>query len=386
MRILYDGQVYSMQAAGGINRYFANLIARLPAHFNPALLISQARKVNYPAHPNLKVYEHGRSRLEHISYRLSTYYAKFEMRWLEHLTALKRFDIAHPTYYTLVTRRSLSDYHCPVVLTVWDMIHELFPAEMDPTGEHAQEKRRAMEAAHAIICISENTKKDLLERYPALEDKVKVTYLASEIDASLSYGTEPVPACPYYLYVGSRASHKNFAGLLQALSKTHSARPDTALCVVGAPFSETEQKLIAALGLSDRVKHYEHVDDRHLAKLYRCSVAFVYPSFYEGFGIPPLEAMSCGTAVVASNTSSLPEVVGDAGALFNPEAPDELADILLFLLDNPAARDDLIAKGYRRAQEFSWDKTVTQTLAIYRSLGGQIALPQAAPADLQAAS
>jgi glycosyltransferase involved in cell wall biosynthesis len=241
---------------------------------------------------------------------------------------------------------------------------------MDPTGDHSQEKLRAIEAAQAIICISENTKKDLLERYPRLENKVKVTYLASEIDASLSYGPEQIPARPYYLYVGSRSSYKNFEGLLVAFAKAVSVKPDVVLCVVGQPFDEVEGKLIAQFRLSDHIEHYNHVSDSHLAKLYRCSVALVYPSLYEGFGIPVLEAMSCETVVVASNTSSLPEVVGDAGILFNPRSCNDLTDILISLLSDPKQRQGVIAKGTRRAKEFTWDKTALQTLDVYRSVGG----------------
>jgi glycosyltransferase involved in cell wall biosynthesis len=248
------------------------------------------------------------------------------------------------------------------------MIHELFANEIDPKGQQAEKKRKAILAAQAVICISENTKKDLLERYSLPEEKVKVTYLASEIDASFSHGSEPVPSRPYYLYVGGRYEYKNFDGLLAAFAKALSVRPDIALCVVGSPFYETEEKLIAELGLTGHIEHYGYASDTHLAKLYRCSVAFVYPSLYEGFGIPPLEAMSCGTAVVASNCSSIPEVVGDAGILFDPKSTGDLADILLSLLDSPKERDRLIAKGYQRAQAFSWDKTVAQTLDVYRSV------------------
>lgn len=109
-----------------------------------------------------------------------------------------------------------------------------------------------------------------------------------------------------------------------------------------------------------------YLSDRHLAKLYRCSLAFVYPSLYEGFGIPPLEAMSCGTPVIASNTSSIPEVVGDAGILFNPESSNDLADILVSLIDNSLECDRLIDKGFQRSKLFNWDLTVTQTLDVYR--------------------
>ncbi|MEP6636533.1 MAG: glycosyltransferase family 1 protein [Acidobacteriota bacterium] len=362
MRVLYDGNVYLIQTAGGVNRYFANLISRLPTNIIPHLTTSQSGEVNYPAHPNLRTHKFNRFRPAGLSYRV-------EKRYFDYVTATNRFDIAHPTYYTLLTRREVKDYRCPIVITVWDMIHELFPAELDPTGRQADEKRRAVMAADAVICISENTRNDLLEHYSLPENKVKVTHLASDLNASLSHGPEPVPSRPYFLYVGRRYGYKNFDGLLKAFAKARSARPEIAVCVVGAPFNEAEQKLLRDLKVADAIDHYGAVGDAHLAKLYRRSVAFVYPSLYEGFGIPPLEAMSCGTAVIASNSSSIPEVVGDGGMLFDPTSVNALADLLLLMTDDESARARLIAKGHERAKAFSWDQTAAQTVEIYRSLG-----------------
>lgn len=363
MRVLYDGYIYAEQPAGGINRYFANLIGGLPRDFRPSLTTCQNRSVNYPAHPNLKIFNFRRFRPQRVSYRLEKYYFR-------HVSAARHFEIVHPTYYSLLTRQEVGTLRPPVVLTVWDMIHEHFPEQLDPHGRCAEEKRRAITAAAAVICISENTKNDLLERYPLDERRVTVTHLASEIDVSLSYGPEPVPSRPYYLYVGSRTGYKNFDGLLSAFAKVAPAQPDFVLCVVGPAFGDAERRRIADLGLAGRVVHYGHVSDGHLAKLYRCAVAFVYPSLYEGFGIPPVEAMSCETAVVASNRSSIPEVVGEAGLLFDPESPDELADALAHLSNSPAERDRLIAKGRERARSFSWEKTVAETLEVYRSARG----------------
>jgi glycosyltransferase involved in cell wall biosynthesis len=259
-----------------------------------------------------------------------------------------------------------------MVLTVWDMIHEIFSDQMDPPGFVAQMKRKAIKAADAIICISENTRKDLLERYPEAEDKVSVTALAADINISLANGPEVVPSRPYYLYVGSRSFYKNFGGLSAALAKAVSARPEMALCVVGAPFNEMEQRLIADLKLTNHIEHYGYPTKEHLAKLYRQSIALVYPSLYEGFGLPPLEAMSCGTAVVASDVASIPEVVGEAGLLFDPQSPDALTDRLLLLFDSPAERNRLVAKGHERVRAFSWDKTAAETLQIYRSVSKRV--------------
>lgn len=362
MRILYDGQIYKYLAAGGVIRYFANLISRLPNNFVPHFTAPKQQKVIYPVHSNLKVWEYKPFRPLRLAHRLEKYY-------FQSIAAFNHFHLAHPTYYTLLTQQELNRYRYPVVLTVYDMVHELFSDKIDPNGEHIELKRKAILSAEKLICISENTKKDLMNWYSVPEEKITVTYLAAGIDESFSHGDEPVPSRPYYLYVGSRdASYKNFDTLLLAFAKIVSVNPEIALCVVGYPLSETEVNQIAELKLSDRIEHYAYASDRHLAKLYRCSVALVYPSLYEGFGIPPLEAMSCSTPVIASNCSSIPEVVGDAGLLFDPKSVNDLADILLFLLDNPTERDRLIAKGCQRAKTFSWDKTVAQTLEVYYSV------------------
>lgn len=362
MQILYDGQIYAMQTTGGINRYFANIISRLPDNYSSTVTAIIQHSLNYPVHSKTKIYKYKRFRFNKVSSTIEKYYFRA-------ITSTKKIDVAHPTYYSLLTQREIKEYSCPVVITVHDMIHEIFAKEIEPEGYTIEAKRKAVLASQAIICVSENTKKDLLDRYPMLEGKIKVTYLASEIDDSISYGNEPVPPEPYYLYVGGRhSSYKNFDGLLLAFSKAISINPNIVLCVVGSPFDNAELKLINELKLANHIQHFRYIDDNHLAKLYRCSVALVYPSLYEGFGIPPLEAMSCGTVVVASNNSSIPEVVGNAGILFNPKAINDLVDILLSLLDAPLQRDFLISKGYQRSKEFSWDKTASQTLDIYRSV------------------
>lgn len=363
MQILYDGQIYAMQTAGGINRYFANIISRLPDDWTPVFTTCELREINCPSHPYLKIQFYQRFGFwpGRVSYWLEKYYFRAA-------TALSRSNLIHPTYYSLLTRQDMKQSPSPIVLTVWDMIHEIFAEQIDPDGRYSEEKRKAISAAQAIICISENTKRDLLKRYTIPEDRITITHLAAEIDASLAYGPEPVPDRPYLLYVGGRLGYKNFDGFLAAFAKVVSVRPDIALCVVGGPFNKAEKQLITDLKLEKHICLYPYASDTHLAKLYRCSLIFVYPSRYEGFGIPPLEAMACGTPVVASNVSSIPEVVGDAGVLFDPNLTNDLADILLDLLENSTKREHLIAKGYERAKSFSWDKTVAQTLDVYRSV------------------
>jgi glycosyltransferase involved in cell wall biosynthesis len=363
MRILYDGQIYSWQAAGGINRYFANLINRLPQDFYPSLTNCELRNVNFPDHPNLNIYFYQR-----FNFRPGRVSLQVEKYYFRTISAWNKFDLVHPTYYESLTGQDFQKFRSPVVLTVHDMIHELFSSQMDPMGTHAEMKKKAIASAQSVICISENTKRDLLRYNPISEDRITIIPQASEIGIGLSYGDESVPAQPYFLYVGSRVSYKNFDRLLKSFANVVTTSPDLRLCIVGSPFTNQEAQLIADLRLGSHLQHYGLASDRHLAKLYRCSIAFVYPSLYEGFGIPPLEAMSCGTPAIVSNTSSLPEVVAEAGLLFNPNSTDELVDCLRFVLDNPASRDRLVQKGLKRAQYFSWDKTVSQTLDVYRAV------------------
>jgi glycosyltransferase involved in cell wall biosynthesis len=361
MRILYDGSIYQWQSAGGINRYFANLISHLPENFEPVLTTCRRRRITYPAHPRLRVLGFERFRPLRVSLKL-------EGAYLRRVAAAEEFDLVHPTYYTLLSQVEMRRSRRPLVLTVWDMIHELFPEHFIDGAEMAHRKREAIEVAQAIICISENTKKDLLEHYPYLpEERVRVTHLASELNESMAYGPEPIPSRPYFLHVGARGGYKNFGTLLTAFSKLSGVYPELALCVVGVPLNTAERREIAEMKLSGRIEHYGQVSDSQLAKLYKHSVAFVYPSLYEGFGIPLVEAMACGTAVVASNRSSLPEVVVGAGLLFDPAA-DDLADVLAWLIDNPTERERLVALGLDRAREFSWDRTVAQTLEVYQSV------------------
>ncbi|MCM3871752.1 MAG: glycosyltransferase family 4 protein [Pyrinomonadaceae bacterium] len=362
MRIIYDGSIYQEQGVGGINRYFANLIRRLPPDFEPHVTTCRKPGGTDPSHQHLHNHRFRRFRPRRFSLKL-------EKRFFGRVENSITFDIAHPTYYTLLSQREFSDYRCPVVITVWDMIHELFP-KLDPSGLVAEQKRRAIEAADTVLCISENTRRDLLARHRIAESKVWVTPLASDLDPNTVESHEPGPSRPYFLSVGARAGYKNFDGLLLALASAKALVPDVALRAVGLPFTRDETKRIAELGLTGRVEGYGLVSDRQLVGLYRHSVAFVYPSLYEGFGIPLLEAMQCGTPVVASNRASIPEVVGDAGVLFDPSRADELSDILVGLVQNPASREPLIERGYKRARQFSWEKTVERTVEVYRTLAG----------------
>jgi glycosyltransferase involved in cell wall biosynthesis len=256
------------------------------------------------------------------------------------------------------------------VLTIHDMIPQIFSREIDPKREDLIIKQRAVEAADAVICDSYNTRKDLLERIKIPENRVTVIHLASELSQEMSFGDESIPDRPYFLFVGVRkAAYKNFARLLQAFARVAEKWTGLGLCVVGPALEPSESKLISELKIDGSVISIGAVTDRHLAKLYRCSVALVYPSLYEGFGIPPLEAMACGSLAVVANTSCLPEVAGASAIKVSPDAVESIADGMLQVLNlNTEQRRLLSVNGMAWASQFNWDKTAKNTIRVYQTL------------------
>jgi glycosyltransferase involved in cell wall biosynthesis len=365
MKVLYDGAIYAVQQAGGANRYWAKVIDHMPEDVVPYLATNQIRSTNYPGNPRLKTYYFKR-----FGFRPGRASFCLEKLFFRAVMLGQPFDIFHPSIYTEnAAQVPLRKFRCPIVITILDMIEELYP-ESDPSGLRQRQKAQALAAASAVICISHNTKKDLLERYPNLKAPITVTHLASELNSRMAEGDEPVPDRPYFLYVGARhAAYKNFDGLLAAFDRIAKECPEVVLCLAGPPLTADEQRSLAGFELQDRVHHAGQPGDSHLAKLYRCSLALVYPSLYEGFGIPPLEAMACGTIAVAANRASLPEIMGDAGLLFNPLAADDLAQILSAIARGEINRAEMIERGSRRAAQFSWERTAAQTYTVYHNLG-----------------
>ena len=280
--------------------------------------------------------------------------------------------IVHQTYYYPFVPPGKSKY----VITVYDMIHELFSDKFSPRNMESQWKRQCCDRADKIISISNSTKTDLVNLFGVDPEKIEVIHLASSLeDSSASIGEiqfaeaiDSAASRPYILYVGLRNGHKNFTGLVRAFSWSRTLRNDFhLLCFGGSPFNETEKKLFKELGVSNLV-HYLNGSDALLANCYKEASAFVYPSLYEGFGIPPLEAMNMSCPVICSNTSSIPEVVGDAGIFFNPNDISSIQTALEDTLYNGELLEVLKVRGLLRKSLFSWRKCVDETVALYQSI------------------
>ena len=361
MRILFDGKIFSDQHVGGINRYFVCLINHFPEGHDIVFTSDDHRNILYPEPSRCRLIFYNRYRLK--PYALARRIEKYYFRW--HISRFKP-HIVHPSWYSLLTEQTWEQCPYPSVVTVHDMIHELFPSMFESDSLVPRLKKRAIEAANAIICVSENTRIDLLKFYPNAEPKVTVIPQATDIGEHMAHGPEQIPERPFFLFVGNRSQYKNFSILLEVLGKISHMLQDVVLCVVGGPLTPKERKRADELGISGRIEIYGNVTDAHLAKLYYHSIALVYPSLYEGFGIPPLEAMACGTVVVAANRSSIPEIVGEAAVLFDPDSVEDLAHCLQTVVSTPTLRDELIISGRARAALYSWDNTARMSLEVYK--------------------
>lgn len=374
MRIAYDPQIFFNQIHGGISRYFVETARCISAYGEDVAVFAPANHNEYlmdggvPILPASQVAVWLRKLPPRLQRRRPIFISpavRQEIRWR---MKVWRPDVVHETYYS---EKRLGPRGAPAVLTVYDMIHERFPDQFEPTDPTRLWKRTAVERADRIICISHHTAKDLQEILGVPPSKIEVVHLGCNplFHVLGKSETDSLPR-PYLLYVGARLGYKNFLGLLQAYASHASLRNDFDLVAFGGgPISAAEGRLIDDLGVNGRVIQISG-DDRQLSRLYSNARAYVCPSRYEGFGLPPLEAMSYNCPVVSSDASCLPEVVGDAAAYFNPNDRDAMSEAIATIAYSDTNREALIDKGKRRLENFSWNKCADETLAVYRTLLG----------------
>jgi glycosyltransferase involved in cell wall biosynthesis len=260
---------------------------------------------------------------------------------------------------------------CASVVTVHDITYALHP-EWFPAA--VQRKLavlvpRTIQKARRVITISEHSKSDIVERYHVSPNKVVVTYLAPRpafaVPLERSEGTDP-----FFLYVGNIQPRKNFGTVLRALAVARQQGVAARLIVAGAPgfgFDDIA-RLTHELGIHGVVEFRGYVSDNELRSLYASCVALVHPALYEGFGLTLLEAMVQGAPVLVADTSSVPEVVGDAALLLPALEPEAWADAMARVLRDGALRDDLAGRGRARSKRFSWEQCARQTVDVYTAV------------------
>jgi len=356
MNIVIDASVYESRGQRGIARIFTNtlpLICDAHPEVNVTLIFRKPPQMAYPQHPQIKIIF-----LPNV-YRLrpwrfwKTRYKMVQDGLILLLVGLNPRNIWFSTYFTTPP----SKWRGKQVVFVHDMIYELFRELMPESKKVIELKRNAILHADKVFCNSETTASDLVRLYPTVQSKVIVTHLSHDkFFTHLSKDMiKTVITEEFILYVGKRDYYKDFATLLEAYAQwKHKTK--IRLFLVGPELTSEEKSSIVGLGLINNIKIFANADDQTLRDLYNQALAFVYPSLYEGFGIPLLEAMACGCVVIASRIPSTLEIVKDAPVYFEPDNPASLNEALDVIFDEEEINTH-IAKGYQISSEYSWEKT-----------------------------
>lgn len=362
MRILFDFQAFSIQRFGGISRYFCEILERLKGNSALAIDIACVASSNH--------YLVNSSLLAKNYFERSTFRGKGKLSEILNRMTLKNrlrkgeFDLFHPTYYYEIYHLSRSER--PFVITIHDMIHEKFLRNEPASAELIENKKMLAHNASHIIAVSETTKSDIIEAYGIGDEKISVIYHGNSLRDADSVMSKSLQANQnYVLFVGSRSGYKNFELLIEAFARLIQSHPNIMLfCAGGGDFSRSEIERMSLLNCMGRVVQ-RNVSDEEMLALYKNALYFVFPSKYEGFGIPVLEAFSQGCPVAASNCPALAEVCGDAAAYFDPYSVDSIYHTIRKMTESKQLRDELSNLGVERERVFSWDLAASKTLDVY---------------------
>lgn len=362
MKVLYDHQIFTQQEYGGVSRYFYELMENYSS--------------GSTVEPKLPLMFSNNHYLSAFTFRTHKHFLKgFDFRGKMRILMLlnkrasvkalrrKDFDVFHPTYYDPYFLKYCSS---PFVLTVYDMIHERFPEYFPARDNTSVRKRLLCSKADRIIAISQNTKKDLMEFFSIPESKISVVYLGNSLmpDAAAHINLPD----KYILFVGDRRGYKSFLFFIESIREILAKNKELhVVCAGGGGWKREESVRFAQWGIEKQLIHIS-IKDSTLAYAYKNALFFVYPSLYEGFGIPVLEAFSCRCPVLLSNASSFPEVAGGAALYFEPGDSEDLRKSASRLLGDSELRNCLADRGENRLKFFSWDKCASQTAQVYMRL------------------
>lgn len=371
IRVLYDYAIFIMQRYGGVSRYYSELYKVLRNNDAVHIEIFTDPGCNSYLASQFDVKIKKCSKIGKKA-KLALFGARTVVRVLKADTRKNKYDILHCTWYNagyIKILRTLLGKRCPKIVVT---IHDLIPFIYEGRGlkRIAGRMRKAISVSDGIICVSENTKKDLLKFFPELRGKdIPVVYHGSSMKEEAK--TESIfQQEPYVLYVGKRAKYKNFSVFARAvaeLSKTEN--PVRAVCAGGGPFIEEEKNELRGLNCESLFSQVD-VNDDELASLYKNAICFVYPSCYEGFGIPILEAFGMKCPVILSNASCFPEIAGEAAMYFETDDHIALAEAIRKLANSGDVRERLIVAGIKKNSQFSWAVSAEKTLNYYYNLLG----------------
>lgn len=364
MNINIEGVIFELQRLGGVSRIYQEILPRICSQNEDVVInivTTEQLLQTLPSHRQIRhikapswTYQHIRPANMFLGLRD---FLRTETEAIK--LATKERSIWHATYFKIPVK-----WNGPRIASVYDLIYERFPSLFNTPDDDKfrLQKKRALVNADKVICISEATRQDTIEFYKIPEAKTETIYLGySSVFRQLPSTSAPGQK-PFLLFVGMRFHYKNFLTLLSAFEKwRHKQEID--LVVVGPPWSEEELKIICELDLQENIQIKTNVPDTELCRLYNDAIALVYPSVYEGFGLPLLEASACACPIVASRIPSTQEIIGDIATYFDPL---DLESLLSALEDSLSLQHD--SKYVQIARKYSWERTAKDTLDLYQEL------------------
>ena len=359
MKILYDYQMFSIQKFGGVSRYFCELMKNIPSEhqFKLSLLFSdnQHLKENYDFFKKIDILGDQNFKGKYFIQKKLSYINHYYSRCC---ISANNFDLFHPTYYN---NYFLSSLKKPYIVTVHDLILFKFEDTFFKSIPRKLQMEDVIKKANRIIAVSENTKKDLIEILNINPDKIDVIYHGYN-------KTIPIKKLGFYgkyiLFVGRRSLYKNFLTFAKAVSKLLNREKDIKLVCVGPPFTYDEMTVFSKLEISAQTIAI-NVDDHSLNNLYSGALVFVFPSLYEGFGMPILEAFANNCPVCLSNASCFPEIAGNAGVYFDPHNHESILNSIEKVIYDKDFAEKIVQAGQNRLANFSWEKTARETISSY---------------------
>lgn len=376
MNLILEGFIFKSQVHGGVSRMLSELLPRMctqDASLSVDILTLPGTHRPLPTHsaicPRLTSFQSFKGWSPRIFWR---YIEPPVNRWLLDRAIAKTVGrgngaIWHSCFYHLP-----GSWQGPIVTTMLDMAYERFPGVFKSPTHHGliRKKRECIRRSDMVICISDATRQDVIDLYGADPAKTVVVHLAPSEVFRIATSPPDIPElnlpADFLLHLGNRSTNKNFDFLLKAYASWpgHAHQP---LVVVGRDWNSGERNRIAELGIERQIILLPHQPDEVLAQLYRSAAAFLFPSIYEGFGMPLLEAMACGCRVVSSRIPSSVEIGGQTPFYFDPQSIPEFHAALNQALAIP--RDDpRLQQGLNWSRKFSWDTSAAQTLAVYRGI------------------
>ncbi len=355
MKVLFDHQIFSIQKYGGVSRYFFELINHLPKNeWDLSLLFSNNEYIkenglisHHQFFPNQKII--GKASMICAINNVSTVSKLIQ----------GEFDVFHQTHFHTYSFPFLKNK--PLVTTFHDMNFSRF------NHPDLKIQKKSVAKADKIIAVSKNTKNELINLWNIPEERIEVVYHGVDIPLNINKVGNRLINEPYILYVGLRVEFKNFRRFASAYSLVKEKHPYLKLICTGSPFTNEEKKFLNDLKiLEDTISI--NATEEIMSNLYTFAELFVYPSLYEGFGMPILEAMSYGCPTLISNASCFPEIAGNASFYFDPYDVDSIISSMLELLDDNTKRKSKSSIGYALCKKFTWERSAQGHRSVYKSL------------------